>query len=212
MVVSNCSSYEDDTVYTNYTCKSYDEQSCDIFCASGSKCYDYCGTDCKYGGGAVCAASLLSSLDCGDYGDATEEEDEEAAVVNATSDGCDSHVYCDFCTNSDCRKLLNAGDTAYASMLTPSQSKSLKSITTDGGNVYGPKALVLTNQLSNVCKWLNHHRTSATATTTDLASVTAAFEASSMAPLGAFAALSVFVVALLGYVRRKAKGPYAPLA
>ena len=60
MVVSNCSSYEDDTVYTNYTCKSYDEQSCDIFCASGSKCYDYCGTDCKYGGGAVCAASLAT--------------------------------------------------------------------------------------------------------------------------------------------------------
>ena len=61
----NCSDYDVDTLYTNVTCSSYDETSCDLFCSEGSVCDYFCGTgeiSCATGGGAICAMRHLSHV------------------------------------------------------------------------------------------------------------------------------------------------------
>ena len=98
----NCSDYDVDTLYTNVTCSSYDETSCDLFCSEGSVCDYFCGTgeiSCATGGGAICAMRHLShvmsmceslnELDDSSFG----ETGELAPTVEvATAGGCEMNV------------------------------------------------------------------------------------------------------------------------
>ena len=114
---TDCSSYDDDDAYTAAACGSFDVAACNHHCASGW-CLELCGDACFAGEGAVCAAGYLEDLatTCAAARAAGAEPTRSLAgeatpfgagklFGNELSNGCDHHVYCDFCGVA-CRAAL----------------------------------------------------------------------------------------------------------
>lgn len=158
-----CLNYDDDTVYTNDTCKAYDERTCDIVCTENSWCHHLCGTgsdSCSDGAGAICAmmkflnmsqtckkvkmiadskgVSALLPDDTIDYGALDKTE--------VTGTGCDDHVYCKYCQgNSDCVFIMNNVSVAFYGE---------KNVKKQGA---GPLGMILLRHIEHVCKYFNDH-------------------------------------------------------
>jgi len=131
----SCSEFDDDTTFTNVTCRVADEQVCEDSCYKCGWCSTLCKSECDRGSGVVCAMELLSNLTstCALLSSMESAMEQETAyhVSSATATGnaslsfdnlteisgaCDKHTMCEFCTG-DCRELININTTHnYGSM------------------------------------------------------------------------------------------------
>lgn len=127
---SECSEFDDDTVYTNATCKTPDEHATANHCVDGGWCYEICGTMCDEGSCAVCTQEKLSNMtslceevhsiknnktSASDYSEAkipTEKKlqlgrlsAEEIETHHRAAWGCDAHTWCEYC-ETDCKKVV----------------------------------------------------------------------------------------------------------
>ena len=126
----NCSEYNDDDVYTNDSCVTFDKTSCGMYCYEDSWCEHFCGDECKKGGGAICALQVLSNLSkscemnglCSAPGKDTSVEGDGSPTPQPTSapasaSGCDHHAICTYCLTDDfCQELVLDGVIAAANM------------------------------------------------------------------------------------------------
>ena len=113
--IFECEDFDDDSLYSNATCKGFDRAACNVHCASGW-CLELCEDSCKSGGGAVCASSLLSDVTSLCESVAWEKYTPQRALAghypygrgsdDGDADGCDHHLYCNYC-NPTCQNLLN---------------------------------------------------------------------------------------------------------
>ena len=155
-----CDEVDDDTIYNQTSCYSYDMDACKNNCPSNTMCDYFCGSgtdSCANGGGAVCSMKALSDIEntCKTVWSMT---DDEIATYNPSPElawstttmhmGCDKHVYCEFCTNSsECLTVVD--DLAETVLGTSLYHKYYEY----GGNLvyYGPMAMALMANISAVC-------------------------------------------------------------
>ena len=161
-----CSSYDDDGKYDAYECSSYDVDACEVQCRNGTLCDRLCGSgnvSCATGGGAVCAMRVLSDIDAvcaslaggrGEPASAVEADAAALAALAAASppsralrgathpqianegQGCDDHVYCEYCVGQPSCVALVASASRYVSVSSTS---------------FGPIAMALLRGLDAVC-------------------------------------------------------------
>ena len=113
--IFDCGSYDDDSTYTNATCKGFDTAACNMHCTEGW-CLDLCGDACESGAGAICATAYLSDITATCESISWNEGAPSTALTGdkpygkgsgvGDAEGCDHHVYCAFC-ESECQNLLN---------------------------------------------------------------------------------------------------------
>lgn len=155
-----CDEVDDDSIYNQTSCYSYDIDACKNNCPSNTMCDYFCGSgddSCANGGGAVCSMRALSDIEttCNTVWSLT---DDVLAAYTPSPDvdfdtttmhmGCDKHVYCEFCSNSTaCASIIDnmaegvLGDTLYHKYYEY------------GGNLiyYGPMAMALLANITAVC-------------------------------------------------------------
>ena len=211
----------DDTVYTSTSCEREDADACSTYC--NDDCQDWCGTACDEGYGALCAFTILSTIDAFCHENVSRSDGAElvaaaraaparrrlvladadaAAPATDTDDdaddhsfdaGCDDHAFCEYCDASTM--------CVYALL---EASKSALSVDEYAHMIYegaGPMAMVLLGKLPTLCAVMSE------ATLAADARVAAAPAAS--APLLAAATAAAGAVAVVGAAlrRRRAAPP-----
>ena len=113
----NCSSFDDDDVFTSDSCGSYDSDCCKNNCENSEWCEYFCGSgeeSCADGGGAVCAIKKIgnilevcSNISALEHAPVTRASPSLPSPKTTDSrpysleHGCDEHVYCEFCDGDD---------------------------------------------------------------------------------------------------------------